>query len=59
VPKIDFVEPLKVQCAHFLECILKGKKPITDGESGLVLVKILEAAQKSLENDGRSETIIW
>ncbi|MFQ5823059.1 MAG: Gfo/Idh/MocA family protein [bacterium] len=59
VPKIDFVEPLKVQCSHFLECILKGRKPITDGESGLIVVKILEAAQKSIENDGRSETVIW
>jgi predicted dehydrogenase len=52
VPEIDFVEPLKVECAHFVDCIVSGKKPLTDGEEGLRGVKVLEAAQQSLKQDG-------
>ena len=51
-PKVDFVEPLKVECSHFLNCILNDQTPLTDGENGLKVVKILEAAQKSLEQNG-------
>jgi predicted dehydrogenase len=52
IPKIDMTEPLRNECAHFIECIQKGKRPLTDGENGLRVVKVLEAAQKSLENRG-------
>ncbi len=52
IPKIDMTEPLKNECAHFIECILEGSNPLTDGESGLGVVRVLEAAQKSLENRG-------
>jgi len=52
IPKINFVEPLRLECAHFVECIEKGKTPLTDGASGLRVVKVLEAAQKSLRNGG-------
>jgi predicted dehydrogenase len=48
IPKIDLVEPLKAECQHFLDCIMKGVKPITDGESGRQVVSVLEAAEKSL-----------
>ncbi len=51
IPKIDFIEPLKVECSHFVECIEKGKKPLTDGFDGLRVVRVLEAAQKSLKNN--------
>ena len=53
IPKIDFVEPLKAECTHFIECVKDGKKPLTDGKNGLRVVKVLEAAQKSLENGGK------
>ena len=52
VPKIDFVEPLKVECAHFIECIKNGTKPLTDGLDGLRVVRVLEAAQRSLKSGG-------
>ena len=51
-PKIDFVEPLSVECEHFLDCIVNKKQPMTDGENGLRVVKVLEAAQRSLEQNG-------
>jgi len=57
VPEIDFIEPLKVECAHFIECIVKEEKPLTDGEEGLRVVQVLEAAQRSLELQGASVTV--
>jgi predicted dehydrogenase len=52
IPKIDLTEPLKYECAHFLECIRENKTPRTDGENGLRVVRVLEAAQRSLEQNG-------
>jgi len=57
IPRIDFVEPLKVECAHFVECIAQSKTPITDGENGLRVVKVLEAATQSLAQGGVSVEI--
>jgi len=57
IPRIDFVEPLKVECSHFVECIALNKTPITDGENGLRVVKVLEAATQSLAQDGVSVEI--
>lgn len=52
IPRIDMQEPLKLECAHFVECIREGKRPLTDGENGLRVVKVLEAGQQSLNNGG-------
>ena len=46
--QIDSVEPLKVECQHFLDCIQKGNNRRTDGEEGLNVLKVLDASQKSL-----------
>ncbi len=52
IPKVDLKEPLAVMANHFVSCIRDGKAPLTDGISGLRVVKILEAAQQSLKNNG-------
>ena len=52
IPALKMVEPLKTECQHFLDCIKDGKTPLTDGEAGLQVVKILNAAQKSLDQGG-------
>lgn len=52
IPHIQQEEPLKVLCQHFLECIEKGKRPLTCGRQGLELVRILEASSESLRNNG-------
>lgn len=52
IPRIDLTEPLKYECAHFLECIRENKTPRTDGENGLRVVRVLEAAQQSLQENG-------
>lgn len=50
IPNIRFVEPLKLECQHFIECIQNHQRPRTCGEEGLDVVRILEAAQRSLTN---------
>ena len=56
-PRIDQTEALKVLVDHLVDCIKKKKKPITDGESGLRVVRILEAADKSLKKGGIRVTL--
>lgn len=52
IPQIPMVEPLEREVRHFIDCVAHGKRPLTDGHSALRVVRVLEAAQKSLENDG-------
>ena len=52
IPHIQQEEPLKVACQHFLDCIAKGREPLTSGEAGLEMVRILEAASASLKMNG-------
>jgi predicted dehydrogenase len=52
VPYIKQEEPLKTECQHFLDCIKNGKMPMTDGQQGLELVRILEASSESLKHGG-------
>jgi len=51
-PYLNQVEPLKVQCQHFLDCIRTGEKPLSSGMEGLQVVQILEAASESLRMGG-------
>ncbi len=52
IPSFDLKEPLKLECQHFLDCIIKNKKPLSDGYDGLRVVRVLEAAKKSLKKNG-------
>ena len=49
---IQWVEPLKAECLHFVDCIRSGQTPCSCGEDGLMVVRILETAQISLDNGG-------
>lgn len=51
-PYVSQVEPLKVECQHFLDCIKSGSKSDSCGKEGLKVVQILEASSKSLSNGG-------
>jgi predicted dehydrogenase len=51
-PQIDPAEALGVELSHFLDCIVRGQTPMTDGEAGLRIVQILEAAEQSLSLRG-------
>jgi predicted dehydrogenase len=54
-PHINFSEPLRVECNHFIESIVNHTTPRTDGHSGLRVVQLLEAAERSLQNGGAPE----
>jgi predicted dehydrogenase len=51
-PYIQLHEPLAVQDQHFVECVATGRRPYTDGEDGLAVVQVLEAASQSLHRGG-------
>jgi predicted dehydrogenase len=48
IPALTFPEPLQVECQHFVDCIRNGQRPLTDGEHGLAVVRVLAAAQRSI-----------
>ena len=52
VPYIPVEEPLRRQCEHFVDCIRTGARPQSDGRIGTKVVRILEEADKSLQNGG-------
>lgn len=56
-PHIDSGEPLQAMVRHFAECIRDAQTPLTDGESGLRVVKILEAAERSIKAQGGRITL--
>ena len=51
-PMIERSEALRVEALHFIECIQQNKTPLTDGEAGLRVVRILEAANQSMQQQG-------
>jgi predicted dehydrogenase/acetyltransferase-like isoleucine patch superfamily enzyme len=53
VEGIKELEPLRRECEHFVECISAGKTPLTDGREGLRVLRILNASQQSLDENGR------
>jgi predicted dehydrogenase len=52
-PRVEQVEALKLETDHFVACIEKSERPVNDGESGLRVVKLLEACNQSLLQHGR------
>jgi predicted dehydrogenase len=58
-PKIDSYEPLQAEMDDFLKAVQEGHKPRVDGTSGLRVVRVLEAAQDSLENGGNPIVLAW
>lgn len=57
LPRAD--EPLRRQCAYFLDCVQRHIRPAPDGRLGLQVVRILERADHSLHKGGRYESLGW
>lgn len=53
-PQVEQVEALRAETAYFLQCIEKNETPFNDGMNGLRVVRILEAAEKSVRNRGQA-----
>jgi UDP-2-acetamido-3-amino-2,3-dideoxy-glucuronate N-acetyltransferase len=49
---LDNIEPLKAECQHFLDCVVARTAPVSDGEEGLRVLRVLDACQRSLVSGG-------
>ncbi len=56
---LNWQEPLRGECLHFLECIEQGVPSRSSGVEGLKVIQVIEAAQRSLLNSGTREEITW
>lgn len=56
-PQVEQVEALRAETAYFLQCIEKNKNPFNDGVAGLRVVRILEAADKSVRSRGQAVSL--
>lgn len=52
IPLIDNTQPLAMECRHFIECIRTRSAPRSDGQDGLRVLRVLAAAQQSLDSGG-------
>jgi predicted dehydrogenase len=52
-PRLDNIEALKIEAEHFVECVETGRQPLSSGHAGLRVVRILEAASRSMANHGQ------
>ena len=52
-PRLPNAEPLRLECEHFVECVRDGRTPLTDGSSGLRVVRVLEGLQAALDASKR------
>jgi len=57
-PRLAEHEPLRNECSSFVEAILSGTTPVSDGYNGLEVVRVLEAANRSLHNGGGQVDLI-
>jgi predicted dehydrogenase len=56
-PRVPNEEPLRIECRHFLECVRNGIEPRSGSESGLRVVRVLEALQASLRESTRAARV--
>jgi len=56
-PQVEQVEALRAETAYFIKCIEENSKPFNDGEAGLRVVRILEAADRSIRSRGEAITL--
>ena len=51
-PKVAASEPLRNQCEHFFECVREGREPLSGGQAGLDVVRVMAAIDRSLRGAG-------
>jgi predicted dehydrogenase len=56
-PHISNEEPLRIECRHFAECVREGIEPVSNGASGLRVVRVLEGLQRSLDGSSRAAAV--
>jgi predicted dehydrogenase len=53
IPKLEVTEALKAEAQYFVDCLEKNEEPFNNGQAGLQVVRLLEAADRSLKQGGR------
>jgi predicted dehydrogenase len=53
-PQLELTEALSVECREFVDCVASGRAPTVDGHAGLRVVRLLEAATRSMRASGRA-----
>ena len=56
-PALSSIEPLRIECEHFIDCVREGTSPRSDGASGARVVQVLEALQASLDAGGAPQEV--
>ena len=56
-PRISNEEPLRIECRHFVECVAEGREPRSGRESGLRVVRVLEALQRVARETSRAAAV--
>jgi predicted dehydrogenase len=56
-PRISNAEPLRLEVQHFVDCIREGRTPVSDGDSGLRVVRVLSELQRSLDASRRQAPV--
>jgi predicted dehydrogenase len=57
IPRVASREPLQTECAHFVECIREGIRPVNDADSALAVVRALTAADVSMNEEGAAVAV--
>lgn len=52
-PRVNQTEALNAEADYFVDCVLNSKQPFNNGEAGLRVVRLLEAAERSLKKRGQ------
>lgn len=58
-PQVDLTEALQIESQHFVDCIIHNRRPLSDGQAGWRIVRLLEAASRSLARRGEAVEIAW
>jgi predicted dehydrogenase len=56
-PRVSNEEPLRIECRHFLDCVRGGLAPLSGPQSGLRVVRVLEALDRSLKESSRAARV--
>jgi predicted dehydrogenase len=56
-PALPNQEPLRVECEHFVDSVRTGRKPLTDGDAGVRVVRVLEGLQRSIDAGGAPQPL--
>lgn len=59
IPNVRYIEPLRQECQHFIDSIVNKTRPKSCGREGLRVIKILEAAERSMNNGSSHEVFAW